>query len=81
MKNRLNITVDDALVEQAKRYAAMHQTSLSQLVEQYFKSLTRPVRKKNILDLMKELPKPKGKVPEADLKGPYYESRKKKYGF
>lgn len=80
MKNRLNITVDDSLVEQAKRYAARHKTSLSQLVEQYFKSLTRPAHKKNILELLKELPTPKIKL-EGELKEKYYEDRKKKYGF
>ncbi len=81
MKNRLNITIDDALMEQAKRYAASHQTSVSQLVEQYFKSLSPALRKKNILELMKELPKPKRKVPEGDLRKLYYESRRKKYSF
>ena len=81
MKNRLNITVDDALVEQAKRYAAKHKTSLSSLIERYLKSLTRPARKKNIIDLMKELPKPKGEIPGSNVKELYYENRKKKYGF
>ncbi len=80
MKSRLNITVDDVLIERARRYAVRHQASLSQLVEQYFKSLTRPARKKNILDLMKELPKPKITV-EGDLKAEYYRQQKKKYGF
>ncbi len=80
MKNRLNITVDDVLMEQAKRYAARHQTSLSQLVEQYFKTLTPPVREQNILELLEDLPKYKVKV-EGDLKKNYYENRKKKYGF
>ena len=80
MKNRLNITVDEVLMEQAKRYAASRQTSVSQLVEQYFISLTA-APKKNIRDLMKELPKPKGKGPEGDLRKLYYEGRKKKYGF
>lgn len=79
MKNRLNIVIDDALADQAKRYAAKHQTSLSQLVEQYFKSLTRPARKKNILDLVSELPAPKLKI-EGDLKVNYFNQKKKKYG-
>lgn len=80
MKNRLNITVDDALIEQVKRYAAKHQVSLSQLVEQYFKTLIRPSHKKNILELLKELPRPKVKI-EGDPRQTYYEQRKKKYGF
>lgn len=80
MKNRLNITIDDALIEQVKRYAAKHRVSLSQLVEQYFRTLTRPGHRKNILELLSELPRPQVKS-EADLKETYYEHRKKKYGF
>ena len=80
MKNRLNITIDESLMEQAKRYAARHNTSLSQLVEQYFKNLTRPAGKKNILELIKELPKPKTII-KGDLKENYYRRQKKKYGF
>lgn len=80
MKNRLNITIDDGLMEQAKRYAAKHKTSLSQLVEQYFKTLTRPVRKRNIIELIKELPKPKIIV-EDNMKENYYRQQKRKYGF
>jgi hypothetical protein len=80
MKNKLNITVDHTLIEQAKRYAAKHETSLSQLVEQYFKGLVRPVRKQNILELLKDLPKPKITV-EGDLKETYYNQQKNKYGF
>jgi Family of unknown function (DUF6364) len=80
MKSRLNITVEETLLNNAKRYASRNQTSLSQLIELYFKSLIRPSRKKNILELLKELPKPKVKI-EGDLKENYYEQRKKKYGF
>lgn len=80
MKNRLNISIDDALVEQAKRYAARHNTSVSQLVEQYFRSLVRPVHKKNVLDLIKDLPRPEMRL-EDDGKEMYYMQQKKKYGF
>ncbi len=80
MKNRLNITIDEGLIEQAKRYASKHQTSLSQLVEQYFKSLTRPSRRKNIIQLIEELPKPGLKI-EGDLKERYYKDQKRRYGF
>jgi hypothetical protein len=80
MKNRLNITIDDTLAEQVKRYAARHDTSVSQLVEQYFRSLTRPAHKKNILDLLKDWPKPAIST-EGDGKETYYTQQKKKYGF
>jgi len=80
LKNRLNITVDDALLEQAKRYAAKHRTSLSRIIEEYFRNLVRPARKKNILQLLSELPKAKAKT-EGDGRKSYYEGRKAKYGF
>ncbi len=80
MKNRLNITVDDLLMQQAKRYAAKHQTSVSQLVEQYFKNLTRPTRSKNIIQLVERLPKPSIDT-NTNLKEGYYNDQLKKYGF
>ena len=80
MKNRLNITVDDTLLGQAKRYAAKHRTTLSRIIEEYFRSPVRPARKKNILQLLRELPKAKGKT-EGDGRKPYYEGRKSNYGF
>jgi hypothetical protein len=80
MKTRLNITVEDALLNNAKRYAAKKATSLSQLVELYFKSLTRPSHKKNVIQLIDKLPKPKIDLPKDLTKG-YYEDQKGKYGF
>ena len=80
MKKRLNITVDGALMEQAKRYAARNNFSLSQMVEMYFKSLTRPTQKKNAIEFLKTLPPPKNIV-SGDLKKQFFDKEKKKYGF
>ena len=80
MKNRLNITIDEALLEQAKRYAQKHNTSVSKLVESYFTGLARSPRKKNILDLIDDFPKTK-RPAEDYVKENYYQSQKKKYGF
>lgn len=80
MKSRLNITVDTDLMANAKRYAAIHNSSLSQLIENYFKSLVRGPHKKTAIDVLNELPKPKKKF-EGDLTKEFMESRKKKYGF
>jgi hypothetical protein len=79
MKSKLNITIDEKLLLGAKRFAKSHQTSLSQLVETYFKRITSPNRK-NIIDLIESLPKP-GLDSPSDLKKGYYEDQKKKYGF
>ena len=78
MKSRLNITIDEKLLTGAKRYADRHHTSLSQLVEGYFKKIARPGRK-NIIDLIESLPRSTNAV--QDLKKEYYEGQKKKYGF
>ncbi|HEX6181065.1 MAG TPA: DUF6364 family protein [Chitinophagaceae bacterium] len=80
MKTRLNITVDESLLKSAKLYASNKGTSLSQLIEEYLKSLMRPKRKKNIIQLVDKLPKPKIDTGK-DLKRTYYEDKKGKYGF
>ena len=80
MKNRLNITISDHLLQQAKNYAYKHNTSVSQLVEDYFTRLTRPVKKKNILDVIGDLPKPRLKK-AGDFKEKYYQEQRQKYGF
>jgi hypothetical protein len=80
MKSRLNITVEESLIVQAKRYAARNNTSLSQMVEFYFKMLGRPRRQKNVIDIIEKLPKPSFKT-NTDLTEAYYTDQKKKHGF
>ncbi|HEY4108917.1 DUF6364 family protein [Puia sp.] len=61
MKERLNLTIDGALLDAMKAYAASKQMSVSELVESYFRSVTKPVLRKNILDLVDELEIPEVK--------------------
>ena len=63
MKERLNLTIDGALLEAMKAYAAGKGMSVSELVESYFRSVTKPVQRKNILDLVDEL-----EIPETEVK-------------
>ena len=80
MKERLNLTIDGDLLNVIKAYAAKKQMSVSELVEGYFRSVTKPVREKNILDLVRGLKKPA--ISEgADLKELYYKEQAEKYGF
>jgi hypothetical protein len=58
MKERLNLTIDGALLEAMKAYAAGKEMSVSELVESYFRSVTKPVRQNNILDLVDQLKRP-----------------------
>lgn len=74
MKARLNLTIDQHLLEMIKSYAASKQTSVSELVESYFKTIVKPDRKSNILDLIDSLPKPTI-APDLDLKKEYYEAK------
>jgi len=72
MKERLNLTIDADLVESMKAYAASKNMSVSELVESYFRTVTRPMPRANILDLIDQLEKPAFDV-NADLKEQYYQ--------
>lgn len=80
MKARLNLTIEDNLLENVKSYAAKQQRSVSELVEGYFKSVTKPSKRKNILHLVEKLEKPV-LAEKGDLKDLYYKENAKKYGF
>ena len=78
MKARLNLTIDQSLLEDVKQYATLKNTSVSELVEEYFKVIIQP-KKKSFVELIKELPKPK--IDEHfDWKEEYYKDKMKKYG-
>jgi hypothetical protein len=71
MKERLNLTIDAGLVESMKAYAASKNLSVSELVESYFRTVTRPLPRTNILDMVDQLEAPAFDV-NADLKEHYY---------
>ena len=80
MKTRLNITIEDSLLTNIKAYANKQQTSVSELVEHYFKNITRPARINSILTLVEKLQPPEIDT-TADLKDLFYKEQAKKYGF
>ncbi len=80
MKERLNLTIDGALLEAMKAYAAKRQMSVSELVENYFRQVTKPVNRKNILDLVDSLEAPAVDT-AGDLKELYFKEQAAKYGF
>ena len=80
MKERLNLTIDGALLEAIKAYALKRGISVSEMVEDHFRAVTRPVRRKNILDLVDQLKKPAIDA-QADLKDLFYKEQGEKYGF
>ncbi|MEO7529980.1 MAG: DUF6364 family protein [Sediminibacterium sp.] len=80
MKARLNLTIDNALLENVKGYALKQQKSVSELVENYFKIVTKPSKRKNIISMVEKLEKPVIDA-GADLKDLYYQDKAKKHGF
>lgn len=80
MKVRLNLTIDDNLLNKIKRYAASRKVSVSELVEEYFRTLLKPKRRKNIIDLVEKLPEHSVPATE-DLKKGFYEEQSGKHGF
>ncbi|MDB4904048.1 MAG: hypothetical protein JWQ63_3329 [Mucilaginibacter sp.] len=75
MKSRLNLTIDESILNNVKVYAEEHRTSISELVEGYFEELTKPVKRKTFVDIVKELGK-NDIDPKADLKKLYYQDPK-----
>ncbi len=75
MKARLNITIDESLLQEVKKFAAKRNTSVSEMVENYFKNITKPKRKL-LTELLDELPKIN--IPEnKKLSDLYYETKMK----
>ena len=80
MKARLNLTVDEGLLINVKKIAQKNNTSVSELVTDFFKKIAKPAKQKNIIDLVEKLEKPSF-AGDADLKELYYKEQGVKYGF
>ena len=82
MKARLNLTIEEELLKKVKAYADKHDESISNLVEEYFETIVKKPKKKSLLDILEEMPKPKEIYPkDFDFKEEYYKEKGKKYGF
>jgi len=79
MKAKLNLTIDDDLLGHVKRYAERQRVSVSELVESYFRSLTKSRKKKNIVELVDGLDGPHAPLPD-DLTKAYYEEQENRHG-
>jgi len=76
----VNLSIEKDLVKQVKAYAQKKQTSVSDLVEEYFNKIVRPIQRANIIDMIEELEKPDIDQ-NLDLKRAYYEQQSAKHGF
>ncbi|HCN83996.1 MAG TPA: hypothetical protein DIT07_10315 [Sphingobacteriaceae bacterium] len=79
MKAKLNLTIEQELLSKIKAYASNHDTSVSQIVEDYFEVLSRPKKKESFVEFIDKLPKPQID-PNRNLRKEYYEAKAKKYG-
>lgn len=80
MKARLNLTIDKTLLARIKSYSEDKKISISELVEQYFYSISKPVKRQNIIDMVEKL-NPPALDDNLDLKKEFYEDQANKYGF
>jgi hypothetical protein len=71
MKVRLNLTIEEGLLNKIKRHAASKQVSVSELVEEYFKTITQQREHNNIIDLVERLPN-HSVSPSQNLKEGFY---------
>lgn len=81
MKAKINLSIDAELVYKIKAYAEEKHTSVSELVEEYFKSKVDRPKKNSLIELVKGLPKvdlPYGD--DVNLTQQYYEEKASEYG-
>jgi hypothetical protein len=80
MKTRVNLTIEDDVLKNTKLYAEKQGTSVSELAENYFRSIIDYPKRSNIFDLIDKLPQSNIDT-KADLTDLYYQDKAKKYGF
>jgi hypothetical protein len=79
MKARLSLSIDTDILKEVKKLSAKKNISVSEMVEDYFKIITRPKRRL-LTEILDELPKPN--LPEDfDWKEEYIKDKMKKYGY
>ncbi len=86
MKKKLNITIEENLLEKIKAYAESKDRSVSDLVQEHFETLVKPrptlPNGMTLVEYMKSLPKSKVEFPEEmDWKDEYYRAKAKKWGY
>lgn len=80
MKARVNLTIEHDVLDKAKKYAANMGTSVSELVENYFRKVTAmEARESNLFKLIESLEKP-DIAADFDFKRAYHEAKVNKHG-
>ncbi len=80
MKARVNLTIEEDILLKAKKYAAEAGTSISELVEDYLTTVTKPkIRSRGLLEMVDKL-KPSNYPENYNFKEEYYKSKAGKNG-
>jgi hypothetical protein len=79
MKTKVNLTIENEVLINAKKYAATMNESLSRLVEEYLKSLEKSKNTKSLIEYVENLDVP-SIAADIDFKKEYYSDKSKKYG-
>ena len=81
MNKKLTLSLDESIINKAKKYANNHKESVSQLVENYFRVITSNTEspKPRIASLIKELTGTINVPPDFDYKKAKYEYLKEKH--
>lgn len=80
MKAKVNLTIESDVLDKAKKYAANMGTSVSEIVENYFRKLTATeVRESNLFKLIESLEQP-NIAADLDFKKAYHEAKINKNG-
>lgn len=73
MSTKLTLTVDQSVIESAKEYAKRNRRSLSNIIEEYLKSLTEKSSSKKEKNLSKIVAELKGSVKDPNPSKSYKE--------
>lgn len=80
MKVQVNLTIDKEILIRTKNYASSLGISVSELIENYLKDITKAIDSESLFEHMDKLKIPK--IDEnIDFKKQYDEERAEKYGF
>ena len=78
MKVRVNLTIDEEVLQKAKKYAAASHTSVSEMVQAYLAVTARMSEKKTVASILRRIPKPKADYSGRNLIKEYFEAQNKK---
>jgi hypothetical protein len=79
MKAKLNLTIEEDILQKMKKYASRQKTSISEIVEDYFKTISVQKGAKSLVEMIDNLPKP-NIDDDINFKEEYYKAKTTKYG-